>query len=188
MDLVQLIKSRRSIKRFEDREVSTDFIIDLLDTAVWAPNHHVTQPWRFILFNGEGREKLANAAREWKISKEPNPAKKQEEGDKLYDKLMANPAFLLVVMEEHPILSKREEDLAATSCLIQNFSLLAWEQGLGMTWHTQGWLHEPIVREAIGIKPGERILANLHMGYAEMVPKAQPRKSAKELMTVVESK
>lgn len=188
MDLTQLIKSRRSIKRFSDREVSTQLITDLLDIAVWAPNHHLTQPWRFILFTGEGREKFANAVREWKMSKEPNPSKKQEEGDKLYQKLMGNPAFLLVVMEEHPILSKREEDIEATSCLIQNFSLLAWEQDLGMTWHSQGWLHEPIVRDAIGIKPGERIIANLHMGYAEMIPKAQPRTPAKELLTVVDSK
>ncbi|MFS0784596.1 nitroreductase [Bacillus sp. 1P06AnD] len=187
MELSQLIKDRRSIKRFQNREVSAELITELLDSAVWAPNHHLTQPWRFILFNGEGREVFANAVREWKMAKETNPTKKEEEGEKLYQKLMSNPAFLLVVMEENPILAKREEDFAATSCLIQNFSLLGWEKGLGMTWHTQGWLHEPIVREAIGIKPGERIVANIHMGYAEIVPKAQQRTPAKELLTVFDA-
>ncbi|WP_050613968.1 nitroreductase family protein [Bacillus testis] len=188
MELAQMIKSRRSIKRFEDREVSTALISELLDTAVWAPNHHLTQPWRFILFNGEGREKFANAVKEWKMAKETNPAKKEEEGNKLYQKLMSNPAFLLVVMKENSNLAQREEDAAAISCLIQNFSLLAWEQNIGMTWHTQGWLQEQMVREAIGVKPGERIVANIHLGYPEMIPKAQPRTPAAELLTIIESK
>ncbi|WP_042351861.1 nitroreductase family protein [Bacillus massiliigorillae] len=185
MNLEDVIKGRRSIKRFEEREVSPELIQELLDIAVWAPNHRMTEPWRFIMFYGEGKERLAATVRQMKENKEPDPSKKKSEGEKIYNKLMANPMFLMVVMEEDPNLVTREEDFAATSCVIQNFSLLAWEKGIGMTWHSYGWLQDAMVREALGIKPGERAIANMHIGYPAMLPKERERKTMKELLTIV---
>ncbi|MGM9925447.1 MAG: nitroreductase [Bacillus sp. (in: firmicutes)] len=186
MDLTTIIKERRSVKRFEDREISPGLVKELLDIAVWAPNHRLTEPWRFILIHGEGRVKLAETVREFRERKEPDPSKKKAEGEKVYNKLMSNPMFLMVVMKEDPNLVTREEDFAATCCLIQNFSLLAWEQGIGMTWHSYGWLQDELVRESLGIQPGERAIANLHMGYTAMLPKPQQRKPAAELLTVID--
>lgn len=186
MELSNIIKERRSIKRFEDREVSPALIAELLDIAVWAPNHRLTEPWRFLLFHGDGKERLANIVRQMKEKKEADPAKKAIEGEKIYNKLMSNPIFVMVVMKEDPNLVTREEDFAATSCLIQNFSLLAWEQGIGMTWHSYGWLQDEMVREAIGIKPGERAIANLHIGYPAMLPKERERKTMAELLTIID--
>lgn len=184
MNLENIIKGRRSIKRFEEREVSPELMKELLDIAVWAPNHRMTEPWRFIMFYGEGKEKLASIVRQMKESKETDPAKKKSEGEKIYYKLMSNPMFIMVVMKEDPNLVTREEDFAATSCVLQNFSLLAWEKGIGMTWHSYGWLQDSMVREALGIQPGERAIANMHIGYPAMLPKERERKTMDELLTV----
>lgn len=185
MELSRLLKERRSIHVFEAREVSPELVTEMLDTAVWAPNFHMTQPWRFILTYGDGRTRIAEAVRQMQESREPDPEKKREVGRKMYDKIMSVPMFLTVIMREDPNLVVREEDYAATSCVIHNFSLLAWEKGIGMVWETYGWIHHPIFRETMGIQPGEKVVGNLHIGYPASIPQAQPRIPASRLITVV---
>ncbi|MCM3746610.1 nitroreductase [Paenibacillus pasadenensis] len=183
MELKQLIRERRSVHVFEDREVDPALVVELLDTAVWAPNHRMTQPWRFIIAAGDGRKKIADACRNVNERWERDPAKKQETGMKYYGKIMKNPMIVTVVMKENPYLQVREEDYAATAAVIHNFSLLAWEQGIGMVWETYEWLNEAVFREAVGIQPGEKAVGNLHIGYPKAVPAAEPRIPASERIT-----
>ena len=187
MNLTEIIKGRRSIHRFQDREVSPQLITELLDTAVWAPNYHLTEPWRFIIVHGDdAKEKLAQTVKTIRASKETDPEKQKAIAEKVYKKIKSNPMYLIVVMKEDDNPRVKEDDFAATCCLIQNFSLLAWEKEIGMTWHSYGWLDDPIFREAYGIAPNERAICNMHMGYPEIIPTPQERKSAKELVTIFE--
>jgi len=186
MELAQLIKERRSVHRFEqNRPVPVELVKQLLDTAVWVPNHKMTQPWRFILLHGDGRKKIAEVSRALNEKRERDPEKRQETGQKFYDKLMSVPMFLVVVMKENPHVVVREEDYAATSCLIHNFSLLAWEQGVGMVWESYPLMHDPAFREALGIGPGEKVVGSLHVGYPAMIPAAQQRTPADRLLTII---
>ncbi|WP_078408822.1 nitroreductase family protein [Priestia abyssalis] len=186
MELTQIIKERRSIHRFQDREVSLELVKELLDTAVWVPNHKMTQPWRFVIVHGEGRKRIAEIAAKFKSRRAENPDKAKEIGKKIYEKMMSVPMFVVVIMKEHPVISTREEDYASTSCLIHNFSLLAWEHGVGMVWESYGLMHQPDFREALGIEPGEKVVGSLHVGYPESIPAPKPRKSAAELMTFID--
>lgn len=185
MQLSQLLKERRSVHLFEDREVSPELVKDMLDYANWVPNHKMTQPWRFIMVYGQGRKKIAEAVRALKERSETDPEKKKEVGQKFYNKLMGVPMFLIVVMKEHTNLVVREEDYASTSCVIHNFSLLAWEQGIGLVWETYPLIHDPNFREALGIQPGEKVVGSLHLGYPARVPQAKPRIPASELITEI---
>lgn len=187
MELSHIIMERRSVHVFEDRPVSLELVKKMLDTAVWVPNHKMTQPWRFVLVHGEGRKRIAEVSRALNERRERDPEKAKEIGLKFYNKLMAVPMFLLVVMKEHPHPVVREEDYASVSCLIHNFSLLSWEQGLGLVWETYPLLHEPSFREALGIGQGEKIVGSLHVGYPAKVPSAQPRIPAEQLLTVIET-
>ncbi|MFO7341847.1 MAG: nitroreductase [Bacillaceae bacterium] len=186
MELGRLLRERRSIHVFEDRPVPPELVMELLEDAVWVPNHRMTQPWRFILTYGEGRRKIAEAVRKINADKEADPGKKKEAGQKFYNKIMAIPMILTVLMREDPNPVVREEDYAATCCVIHNFSLLAWERGIGMVWKTHGWLHDPIFREAMGIRPGERAVGNLQIGYPAKIPSAQPRIPAAQRLTVID--
>ncbi|MDQ7860458.1 nitroreductase family protein [Peribacillus frigoritolerans] len=91
----------------------------------------------------------------WK-AKRRTLKRKKTAGQRGYNKLISVPMFVAVIMEENPNPMTREEDYAATSALIQNFSLLAWEQGIGMIWETYGMIHSDEFREALGVKPGEK--------------------------------
>ncbi len=186
MELAQLIKERRSVHLFEDRPVSIELVKELLDTAVWVPNHRMTQPWRFVLVHGEGRKRLADAVRTGAESRERDPEKKQEVGERLYNRFMSIPLFVAVVMSENPNPAVREEDYASTCCIIHNFSLLAWEHQIGMVWETYPMLSAPEFRAALGVGPGERIIGNLHVGYSAKVPAAKSRIPAEQLLTIID--
>lgn len=185
MHLAELLKERRSVHQFEQREVPIELVMELMEVAVWVPNYHMTQPWRFIVSYGDGKRRMAEAVRQLKELSEPDASKKQEVGRRFYDKIMAIPMIMTVIMQENPNLIVREEDYASTSCIIHNFSLLAWERGIGLAWETYSWLLSETFRNAMDIKPGEKVLGNLHIGYPARIPKAQPRIPAAERVTIL---
>ncbi|MCI3920084.1 nitroreductase [Paenibacillus sp. TRM 82003] len=186
MSIANTIKERRSVHAFEATPVPLELVTTLLDTAVWAPNHRLTQPWRFVVVHGDGRRKLADVVRDVNEKRERDPDKRKETGQKFYDKFMSVPMFVAVVMKEDPNPVDREEDYAATCCVVHNFGLLAWEHGIGMVWETYGLIHQPSFRQAYGVEPGEKIVASLHVGYPAKVPAAQPRIPAEQRLTVIE--
>ncbi|WP_186575964.1 nitroreductase family protein [Aquibacillus kalidii] len=182
MNLSQLIKERRSVQLFEDRPVSVELLKELIDTAIWVPNHKMTQPWRFVIVQGESKKKIAEINRQ--LGEKGNSLEeKRANGEKAYKKINDVPVHLMVLMEENPNQKLREEDYAATSCIIQNLSLLAWEQGIGMIWKTGAITFNPEFREVIGARPGEKVVGMLQMGYPQKVPKERPRAGANEKVT-----
>ncbi|BFT74999.1 nitroreductase [Paenibacillus sp. P36] len=185
MELKKLMRERRSVHQFENKPVPVELVTELLDTAVWVPNHRMTQPWRFVIIQGEGRHKLAEIVRKFREANEPDPQKAKEIGQKLYDKFMSVPMFIAVILKVNDNAAIAEEDYAAAACLIQNFSLLAWEQGIGMVWETYPLLKLEAFREAFGVQPDERIIGSLHTGYPGKIPAGQARVSASERLTVM---
>src|SRR5699024_888382 len=99
-----------------------------LDVAVWVPNHKLTEPWRFVFIQGEAHKKLAELNRQVAISNSTTNSEEELQmiSDNAYDKIMNVPFIFFVINSIHEQEKLREEDYASTSCLIQNFSLLAW--------------------------------------------------------------
>jgi nitroreductase len=176
MQLKEVIIDRRSIQQFKDKKVEVDIIEDLLNAAVWVPNHKMTQPWRFVLVHGDARKKIAETARSFNEAKEKDPEKKKIAGQKSYDKIMSVPMFLVVVISENPNPLVREEDSASASCIIQNLSLLLWEKGIGMIWKSYQLMFSETYRDVLDIKPGEKVVGSLHIGYPETIPNPRERK------------
>ncbi|MCF0146776.1 MAG: nitroreductase [Clostridium sp.] len=182
--MAQLIMERRTIKKFKDESISTELLGELLEVASWAPNHKLREPWRFIIYNGEGKKVIANAIAEV-ASKGAKMKKSPEEMKKYYESV---PAHILVVMHEDPQPFVREEDYAAVCALIQNFQLAAWEREVGVFWKTDSFLTLPEFREAAGVAPGEKIAAILQVGYIDNVPKPRNRTAIDKKLTVIDGK
>nr|WP_308216636.1 nitroreductase family protein [Pseudalkalibacillus decolorationis] len=71
------------------------------------------------------------------------------------------------------------------SALIQNFQLAAWEQGIGVIWKTNQYIYSPNFRTHVGVKPGEKIVGLLHIGFPYAIPIAKQRTAAEEKLTVI---
>ncbi|ARF14172.1 nitroreductase family protein [Sporosarcina ureae] len=176
------IMGRRSIKKFKKDPVDIDELIELLNVAKWAPNHKLTEPWRFQLYVDEGKERFIEA---FLTSQERDgniPDKAQNKAAYFRD----IPLHLVVIMPEDSRKKRWDEDYAAISAMIQNFQLAAWERGIGMIWRTNDWTHDPIFKDAIGVKSDEKIVGTLMIGYPKHVPKPEERKDIRNVLTVID--
>lgn len=180
--MAELIQARRTVRLFKPDPVPRERIVELLNISVWAPTHGNRQPWRFILYQDKGRDAFAQAVMATFTAEDH-----KKYGSDRYDYYLNIPVHLVIVMKEDPRHKQWEEDYAAVCCLIQNFQLAAWEQGLGVVWKTNGYMHDPKFRAAAGVQPGEKIVGVLHAGYPETVPPVRPRMAAEELLTVIEA-
>jgi nitroreductase len=168
--LADLIRSRRTIGAFTPTPIEPETVAALLETAVWTPNHRMTEPWRFIIVTGEGRALYADARRRMVIaaSRAADKAERQLAGDRVFARFAAIPAYLLVVQQQAAKADVREEDYAACAALIQNFMLLAWEVGIGTAWKT--FADEPPLRALFGLRDDEKVVGIVHIGYPAETP------------------
>lgn len=185
MDLTAAIHARRSIKEFTSKPIARDEIERLLDAAAQAPNHRLTQPWRFYVLGPDARRAFGEALGRRKAKRVESPEAAAAVIAKVADTHAALPAFLVVatVLDENPEL--REEDYAATMMAVQNLCLAAHDAGLGTHIKSGAVMDDPDARVAFGVKDGERVIAMIELGEPARVPDAKLRKSAKELTTWV---
>ncbi len=158
-----------------------DKLEELLDIAVWAPNHNLREPWRFIAYTGDGKRSFSDAVLAT-FSKD----ELEKYGEQRERNYLRIPLHLLIVMPEDPRQKQWDEDYAAVCCLIQNLQLAAWEQGIGMVWKSNPYMYHPGFRDSVGVKPGEKIAAVLHIGYPRIIPPAAARTPARELLKIID--
>jgi nitroreductase len=176
MDVLNALRSRRSIGKLGG-EVGDDEIRVLIEAATWAPNHRLTEPWRFVVLRGEARERLGRLWAEIVAKRSPLQG---EERAKLIQKEAAKPLrapVLLIVAvrtDDDPIVAI--EDFAATAAAVQNVLLAAEALGLGAMWRTGDMVYDPEIKTHLGLDSPDRIVAAVYLGRPEMQPpQAQPR-------------
>jgi nitroreductase len=178
MNVSDAIAQRRSIKKFQDRPVTREEIESLLEAAVLAPNHHLTQPWRFYVLGPEARRGYGLALGERKARKLPDPDAANAMRSKIGAEHEAFPALIAVAMVLHENPETREEDYAAVMQAIANIMLAAVERGLGTHMRTGAVMDDPAARAAVGVGEGERIVALVNVGVPAEVPAPKPRPGA----------
>lgn len=152
MDILEIIKNRRNIKKFKADAVNPDFIRTWLEAATMAPNHRMTEPWEVYFIGPETRAKLNH---------------KSDFG---------NAPVLMAILSKHGVTAvETEENKAATACFIQNFNLAAWAEGVGTFWSSIGITAKN--REILGISDNYDLIGVLAVGYPEVVPEPKPRTS-----------
>jgi nitroreductase len=185
MDIFDAIESRRSIKEFTDSAVSREAIERLLSMAVLAPNHRMTEPWRFYVLGPEARAGYGAALGARKAKRVDDPEAARAVQDKVEASHRDLPAMLAVSMTLDDDPEIREEDYAATFMAIENLCLAAPSLGLGVHIKSGAVMDDPRARAAVGVDEGERIVATIHMGEPAEVPTPKKRKKAAELTTWV---
>ena len=186
MNVSDAIAHRRSIKKFQDRPIPREDIEALLDAAVLAPNHHLTQAWRFYVLGPAARRRYGLALGDRKARKLTDAAQAEAVREKTAAEYVAFPALIAVAMTVHENPETREEDYAAVMQAVAYLMLAAVERGLGTHMRTGAVLEDPVARAAIGAREGERVLALLSVGVPAEVPEPKARQRSAELTSWVD--
>jgi nitroreductase len=181
MRVQDALQQRRSVKRFTDQPVTREEIELLLDAAVLAPNHRLTEPWRFYVLGPEARYAYGLALGERKARKLADPDAAHSMRTRVAEEHGALPAMLVVAMTTSETPENREEDYAATMMAIENIALAAVELGLATAIRTGAVMADPAARAAAGVAEGERIVACLNVGHPAELPAGPRRTPAREL-------
>jgi nitroreductase len=154
MELEQAIRTRRTQKAFRPDPVPRETLDELFELARWAPNHNLTNPWRFRVLGTDSLARLKEAA-----------------GEEAAAKLDRAPTLIVVSVTETGDSVQDEEDYAAASVAAYIVLLTAHARGLAGYWRTPAVLRTPEGRAAAGVADGERVIGLLHLG---------PRRQEKE--------
>lgn len=167
MELEQAIRTRRTHKAYASDPVEPEVLDELFELASWAPNHNLTNPWRFRVVGPEALRRLKEAA-----------------GPEAATKLDRAPTLVVastVQCGEDPVLD--EEDLAAAAVATYIVLLGAHARGLAGYWRTPAVLRTPEGRAAAGVGEGERVLGLIHLGHPRQVREPPPRAPSDEYVT-----
>lgn len=156
MDVLEAIKSRRSIRKYKRDAVPQDLVLKVLEAGRWAPSAGNSQPWEFIVLrNEEVKKRVADATTHGKFLKEA-------------------PIGIAVVIDPKASTHPVEDGAAAT----QNILLAAHALGLGACWiGSHGSVYEEKVKKILGIPQGKRLLSLISIGF----PAESPSGFRKEL-------
>lgn len=176
--LLALLRERRSIFAFHPQPVPAELLREALDAGRFAPNHKLTEPWRFTVVGPETRERMTGPWVDFALSRLPSdttPERRLQVAEAAREKWLSKPTTVIVSQALDPDPFRREEDYAAVSGAIQNIQLASWALGLGTQWSTSPATQAPTLREIAGIPEEERIVAFLFMGYPAAIPSARRR-------------
>lgn len=147
MDVETAIRTRRTHKAYRPRPVPREQLEELLELGRWAPNHHLTNPWRFRVMGPRALERLKSAA-----------------GPESASKLDRAPTLVVCSCRLSGEQVQDEEDLHATACAAYIVLLAAHARGLAGYWRTPDVLRTAEGRAAVGLADDERFVSLIHLG------------------------
>lgn len=178
MSVMEAIRTRRSIGRVKPDPVDKAVIEQLLEAAAWAPSHHNTQPWKFIVMTGEGRNRLGEGYANVAAALEPGLEGEQLEERRRKERTKAFRAPVVIAAVCSPSDDPRAvpaEELAAAQAAVQNLLLAAHAHGLGAIWRSGEPMFHPRMKETFGLRADEDIVGFIYLGYPDMTP-TEPRR------------
>lgn len=159
MDVETAVRTRRTHKAYRSAPLPRELLDELFDLARWAPNHHLTVPWRFRVIGPQALERLKQAA-----------------GSEAATKLDRAPTLVVCSCKRSGGDAVDEEDLLATGVAAYLVLLGAHARGYAGYWRTPAVLREPAGMAAVGAAADERFVGLLYLGspIQEMTPPERP--------------
>jgi len=187
MEFRELLKKRRAVREFEDKQVEAPLIMEIIHDSILAPNASNAQPWAFIVINNRAVMKRISDESKKNILKEleDNP----QTALMNYKPILESPDFN--VFYNAPcvvyITGLKDKRTAAVDCALaaSYFMFSAADRGLGTCWIDLGSaIKEPVLKKDIGLSEDYQIVATLALGYPVRIPGTPPRKEPTILKVV----
>jgi nitroreductase len=163
MDIKDIIKGRRSIRKFKNKMPSEGDLETILEAARWAPSGLNNQPWRFVVVR-EPERKIGLA----KFTK--------------YGSIIESAPAVIVVCLSTADSYNREKDLMAIGACVQNMLLQAYATGFGSCWLGEILNKKKEVADFLKLDKGLEVAAVVALGYPDEKDIVAGRKHLKELL------
>ncbi len=165
VNALDALHSRVSTPRLTDPPPSAEALENIYKAAFRAADHGLLRPWRFLVIQGDSRQKLGDLFIEAALAKDPDVSDIQQE--KIRSKPMRAPMVIvtIAVHKEHPKVPMFEMDLSAAAAT-QNMLLAAHAQGVGAMWRTGSMAFDRNVAAGLGLAENEKIIGFLYLGTA----------------------
>jgi nitroreductase len=176
-DLAEIIRSRRTINLFLQTPVPPQLLSDAIEVATWAPNHHVTEPWKFYVLGKETIDRCLVLLREIVTLKKD--AKAAEFKVRNWSE---KPGWLLVTCARSDDEFRQQEDYAACCAAVQNLLLFLWKAGVGTKWTTGDITRDTRFFDIVDVDAKQEMVVGLiWYGYPKVTP-TQSRKNTADVM------
>jgi nitroreductase len=161
MSLLDIILTRRSIRRYEKKDIPQDILTQILEAGRQAPSAVNKQPIRFIVVkNNEAKKGFSNL---------------------LFNHFIADAPVVIVGCSDVNSLLTGKWATVDTTIALQNMVIAAWSLGVGSCWI--GAFNEDKVKEALKIPDKWKVVALITLGYPDEQPKQRKKKSLDELFS-----
>lgn len=178
--VMDAIRERRSIKAFTDRPVDRADVEALLEAAVLAPNHRMTEPWRFLVLGPRARRAYAETLAARKARKVDDAEAAAAVREKVLRGHASVPCMIAVTMRLDEDAEIREEDYAACYMAVENMALAAVARGLGTQIKSGAVMADPALREAFSVPASRRVVCIVFVGEPAELPETKGRVPASE--------
>lgn len=179
-DVAALLRGRRTINRFAPECPPRALVEEAVELARWAPNHKLTQPWRFYLLGEESKAAVVELNAELVAEKRGAGS-----ADTKRRRWGAIPGWLVVTCTRCDDALQAREDYAACCCAIQNLMLYLWSRGVGSKWTTGPVIREPRFYDLLAIDPtAEEVVSLLWYGYPNEQARTL-RKPVSDILTLL---
>jgi len=165
VSVYEALHRRRMAWKFKDTAVPRAALERMLAAAIWAPNHHLTEPWRFYIMekNSPLRRKLAQVAYDGMLAQLGNERRAETYRREVLDP----PVLAYTCYMDGKDEQETRENYAATVCAMYAMGLAGHAEGLSVTFETGGVTKVPGLQQALGAEPGANILATLSIGFPD---------------------
>lgn len=189
MDFYEVVRRRRSIRRFKEDNVPKNVLNRILEAARWAPSGANLQPWKFIVVTElETKARIADSCTEfskevWKNFAHETARFLGSRGGTWNKSYMKNVPILLAVSYKVTDEPASEVALASTWTAIQNVLLAATNENLGACIYTPANPEEERnLKYILAVPNAYRLAAIIQLGYPRAIPKPPPRKKLEEIV------
>lgn len=183
--LNELIHERRSVypEDYTGEKVSDDIVRQVLENARWAPTHKLTEPWRFLVFTGDGIKALATTQSDlYRSVTEADGTFKEGKYQNLLTKPHLSSHIIAVIMKRDEKKSVPEiEECGAVFCAIQNMYLTASAYGVGCYLSTGGITYFEDAKEEFGLEEDDKLIGFFHLGIPKRDYPGGKRKPIEEI-------
>src|SRR3954447_4297751 len=183
-DAIELLKTRRSVK---PREMSGPGpspaeLETILTIGARVPDHGKLAPWRFIVFEGDARERAGEGIA--KVFARKNPGAPAADIETERKRLSDAPLVIGIVSftKPHPKVPAWEQELSAGAS-VMNIVTAATALGYGACWLTGWFAFDRDVLQGLGLKADEKLAGFIHIGTASNSTEDRPRPALSEIVT-----